>query len=60
MMLVSLTTVTHSADFSSLPTTEDRDPQLTPKPGKRCWPFSWLCVVICCDYTTQLSHHLHQ
>ena len=42
MMLASLTTVTHSADFSS-PVT---DPQPTPKPGKRCWPFSLLRVVL--------------
>ena len=60
MMLVSLTTVIHSTDFSSSPVTEDRDSQPTTKPGKWCWPFSLLCVVICCDYITQLSHHLHQ
>ena len=59
-MLVSLTTVTHSADFLPLPATEDHDPQPTPKPGKCCWSFSLLCVVTCCDYITQLSHHLHQ
>ena len=38
-MLVSLTTVTHSADS---PVTED--PQPTPKPGMWCWPLSSLCV----------------
>ena len=47
MMLVSLTTVTHSADFFSSPATEDHDPQPTPKPGKWCWPLGLLhvCVV---------------
>ena len=34
MMFVSVTTVTHSADFFSSPVTEDHDPQPTPKPGK--------------------------
>ena len=47
MMLVSLTTVIQSVDFSSSPATEDRDPQPTPKPGKWCWPLGLLhvCVV---------------
>ena len=39
MMLVSLATVTHSADS---PATED--PQPTPKPGMWCWSLSSLCV----------------
>ena len=45
MMLVSLATVTHFADFYSLPVTEGRDPQPTSIPGKWHWPFSLLCVV---------------
>ena len=57
MMLESLTIVTHSADFSNSPATEDCHPQPTPIPGKWHWPLSLLCVVhalylLFCDYIT--------
>ena len=56
-MLVSLAIVTHSADFSNSPETEDCHPQPIPIPCKWHWPSSLLCVVhtlylLFCDYIT--------